>query len=43
MAAPRRDTRAVVDAAEPLARVRLRRRGPAPPPHPGREHHQLID
>lgn len=43
MAAPRRDTRGIVDAAELLARVRFRRREPAPPLRPYLEHYWLID
>ena len=43
MAAPRRDTRGIVDAAELFARVRFRRREPAPPLLPYLEHYWLID
>jgi AraC-like DNA-binding protein len=43
MAAPRRDTRGIVDAAELLARVRFRRREPAEPLRPYLEHYWLID
>ncbi|GKQ39580.1 helix-turn-helix domain-containing protein [Streptomyces sp. A012304] len=43
MAAPRRDTRGIVDAAELFARVRFRRREPAPPLRPYLEHYWLID
>lgn len=43
MAAPRRDTRGIVDAAELLTRVRFRRREPAPPLRPYLEHYWLID
>jgi AraC-like DNA-binding protein len=43
MAAPRRDTRGIVDAAELLARVRFRRREPAAPLRPYLEHYWLID
>ncbi|MCX4764115.1 helix-turn-helix transcriptional regulator [Streptomyces sp. NBC_01275] len=43
MAAPRRDTRGIVDPAELLARVRFRRREPAPPLRPYLEHYWLID
>ncbi|MFF8969944.1 DUF6597 domain-containing transcriptional factor [Streptomyces sp. NPDC014995] len=43
MAAPRRDTRGIVDAAQLFARVRFRRREPAPPLRPYLEHYWLID
>jgi AraC-like DNA-binding protein len=43
MAAPRRDTRGIVDAAGLLTRVRFRRREPAPPLRPYLEHYWLID
>ncbi|WP_367321512.1 DUF6597 domain-containing transcriptional factor [Streptomyces sp. HUAS ZL42] len=43
MAAPRRDTRGIVDAAEFLAHVRFRRREPAEPLRPYLEHYWLID
>ena len=43
MAAPRRDTRGIVDAAELLARVKFRRREPAEPLRPYLEHYWLID
>jgi AraC-like DNA-binding protein len=43
MAAPRRDTRGIVDARELLARVRFRRREPAEPLRPYLEHYWLID
>jgi AraC-like DNA-binding protein len=43
MAAPRRDTRGIVDAAGLFARVRFRRREPAPALRPYLEHHWLID
>ncbi|MFI6339405.1 DUF6597 domain-containing transcriptional factor [Streptomyces sp. NPDC050535] len=43
MAAPRRDTRGIVDPAELLSRVRFRRREPAPPLRPYLEHYWLID
>jgi AraC-like DNA-binding protein len=43
MAAPRRDTRGIVDAAELFARVRFRRREPAGPLRPYLEHYWLID
>jgi AraC-like DNA-binding protein len=43
MAAPRRDTRGIVDAAELLARVRFRRHEPAEPLRPYLEHYWLID
>ncbi|MFJ1972921.1 DUF6597 domain-containing transcriptional factor [Streptomyces sp. NPDC087903] len=43
MAVPRRDTRGIVDAAELLARVRFRRREPAPALRPYLEHYWLID
>ncbi len=43
MAAPRRDTRGIVDAAELFARVRFRRREPAEPLRPYLEHYWLID
>jgi AraC-like DNA-binding protein len=43
MAAPRRDTRGIVDAAELFARVRFRRREPAAPLRPYLEHYWLID
>ncbi|MEU0058724.1 helix-turn-helix domain-containing protein [Streptomyces sp. NPDC006334] len=43
MAAPRRDTRGIVDAAELFARVHFRRREPAPPLRPYLEHYWLID
>ncbi|WP_159771341.1 helix-turn-helix domain-containing protein [Streptomyces sp. HM190] len=43
MAAPRRDTRGIVDAAELFTRVRFRRRAPAAPIRPYLEHYWLID
>ncbi|MER6628802.1 helix-turn-helix domain-containing protein [Streptomyces sp. NPDC000987] len=43
MAAPRRDTRGIVDAAELFARVDFRRREPAEPLRPYLEHYWLID
>ncbi|MCF3961058.1 helix-turn-helix domain-containing protein [Streptomyces fuscigenes] len=43
MAAPRRDTRGIVDAAGLFARVRFRRREPAPALRPYLEHYWLID
>ncbi|MFE1172178.1 DUF6597 domain-containing transcriptional factor [Streptomyces sp. NPDC058773] len=43
MAAPRRDTRGIVDAPGLLARVRFRRRTPAAPLRPFAEHYWLID
>ncbi|WEH16022.1 helix-turn-helix transcriptional regulator [Streptomyces sp. VNUA24] len=43
MAAPRRDTRGIVDAGELFARVRFRRREPAEPLRPYLEHYWLID
>ncbi|MFB7248698.1 DUF6597 domain-containing transcriptional factor [Streptomyces populi] len=43
MAAPRRDTRGIVDAAELFARVRFRRHEPAEPLRPYLEHYWLID
>ncbi|MFJ4484906.1 DUF6597 domain-containing transcriptional factor [Streptomyces longwoodensis] len=43
MAAPRRDTRGIVDAAELFARVRFRRREPAGALRPYLEHYWLID
>ncbi|MFM9369198.1 DUF6597 domain-containing transcriptional factor [Streptomyces sp. Da 82-17] len=43
MAAPRRDTKGIVDAAELFARVRFRRREPAVPLRPYLEHYWLID
>ncbi|MDX3134088.1 helix-turn-helix transcriptional regulator [Streptomyces europaeiscabiei] len=43
MAAPRRDTRGIVDAPELFARVRFRRREPAEPLRPYLEHYWLID
>ncbi|MFE0451032.1 DUF6597 domain-containing transcriptional factor [Streptomyces sp. NPDC058914] len=43
MAAPRRDTRGIVDAAGLFTRVRFRRREPAPPLRPYLEHYWLID
>ncbi|WP_432134371.1 MULTISPECIES: AraC family transcriptional regulator [unclassified Streptomyces] len=43
MAAPRRDTRGIVDAARLFARVRFRRREPAAPLAPYLEHYWLID
>ncbi|MEU9283846.1 helix-turn-helix transcriptional regulator [Streptomyces sp. NPDC048275] len=43
MAAPRRDTRGIVDATELFARVRFRRHEPAPPLRPYLEHYWLID
>jgi AraC-like DNA-binding protein len=43
MAAPRRDTRGIVDPAELFARVRFRRREPAGPLRPYLEHYWLID
>ncbi|MFF2655632.1 DUF6597 domain-containing transcriptional factor [Streptomyces sp. NPDC058045] len=42
-AAPRRDTRGIVDAAGLLRRVRFRRRTPAPALRPYLEHYWLID
>ena len=42
MAAPRRDTRGIVDAAELFARVDFRRREPAEPLRPYLEHYWLI-
>ncbi|MGW2562858.1 AraC family transcriptional regulator [Streptomyces sp. NPDC001514] len=42
-AGPRRDTRGIVDAPELFARVRFRRRAPAPPLQPYLEHYWLID
>ncbi|MFF0741179.1 DUF6597 domain-containing transcriptional factor [Streptomyces sp. NPDC004111] len=43
MAAPRRDTRGIVDAAGLMARVRFRRHEPAPPLRPFLEHYWFID
>ncbi|MFE0508378.1 DUF6597 domain-containing transcriptional factor [Streptomyces sp. NPDC058964] len=43
MAAPRRDTRGIVDAAELFAHVDFRRREPAEPLRPYLEHYWLID
>jgi AraC-like DNA-binding protein len=43
MAAPRRDTRGIVDAAGLLSRVRFRRHEPAEPLRPYLEHYWLID
>lgn len=43
MAAPRRDTRGIVDAPELFARVRFRRREPTGPLRPYLEHYWLID
>jgi len=43
MAGPRRDTRGIVDASELFARVRFRRREPAPALRPYLEHYWLID
>lgn len=43
MTGPRRDTRGIVDARELLARVRFRRRAPAPALRPYLEHYWLID
>ncbi|GGZ72627.1 helix-turn-helix transcriptional regulator [Streptomyces bluensis] len=43
MAAPRRDTRGIVDAPELFSRVRFRRREPAAPLRPYLEHYWLID
>ncbi|WP_320778802.1 helix-turn-helix domain-containing protein [Streptomyces sp. CRN 30] len=43
MAAPRRDTRGIVDGTELFARVRFRRREPAEPLRPYLEHYWLID
>ena len=43
MAAPRRDTRGIVDPAEFLARVDFRRPEPAEPHRPYVEHYWLID
>ncbi|MDX3052532.1 AraC family transcriptional regulator, partial [Streptomyces scabiei] len=43
MAAPRRDTRGIVDAGELFTRVRFRRREPAEPLRPYLEHYWLID
>lgn len=43
MAAPRRDTRGIIDAAELFARVRFRRHEPAVPLRPYLEHYWLID
>ena len=43
MPGPRRDTRGIVDAAELFARVRFRRREPAPGLRPYLEHYWLID
>ncbi|PZT72451.1 MULTISPECIES: helix-turn-helix domain-containing protein [unclassified Streptomyces] len=40
---PRRDTRGIVDASELFARVRFRRREPAPELRPYLEHYWLID
>ncbi|MFG2312713.1 DUF6597 domain-containing transcriptional factor [Streptomyces sp. NPDC048566] len=43
MAAPRRDTRGIVDAADLIAHVRFRRHRPAEPLRPYLEHYWLID
>ncbi|MED7827537.1 helix-turn-helix domain-containing protein [Streptomyces chiangmaiensis] len=43
MAAPRRDTRGIVDAAELFTRVTFRRHEPAGPLRPYLEHYWLID
>lgn len=43
MAAPRRDTRGIVDAPELFTRVQFRRRTPAEPLRPYVEHYWLID
>ncbi len=43
MTAPRRDTRGIVDASGLFARVRFRRRAPAPALRPYLEHYWLID
>ncbi|WAU79029.1 helix-turn-helix domain-containing protein [Streptomyces sp. Qhu-G9] len=43
MAAPRRDTRGIVDAPELFSRVRFRRREPAAALRPYLEHYWLID
>ncbi|MDI3390743.1 helix-turn-helix domain-containing protein [Streptomyces sp. B-S-A8] len=43
MAAPRRDTKGIVDAAELFSHVRFRRREPAEPLRPYLEHYWLID
>ncbi|MEU6083943.1 helix-turn-helix domain-containing protein [Streptomyces sp. NPDC047108] len=43
MAAPRRDTRGIIDAPELFTRVRFRRREPAEPLRPYLEHYWLID
>lgn len=43
MAGPRRDTQGIVDAPGLFARVRFRRRAPAPPLRPYLEHYWLID
>ncbi|MGW7359734.1 AraC family transcriptional regulator [Streptomyces sp. NPDC054802] len=43
MTGPRRDTRGIVDARELFARVRFRRRAPAPALRPYLEHYWLID
>ncbi|MBP0456627.1 helix-turn-helix domain-containing protein [Streptomyces montanisoli] len=43
MAGPRRDTRGIVDAGGLFARVRFRRREPAPELRPFLEHYWLID
>lgn len=43
MAAPRRDTRGILDAPDLFARVRFRRREPAEPLRPYLEHYWLID
>ncbi|MGW3494321.1 AraC family transcriptional regulator [Streptomyces sp. NPDC001020] len=43
MAAPRRDTRGIVDAAELLSRVAFRRHEPAEPLRPYLEHYWLMD
>ncbi|WP_328537353.1 helix-turn-helix domain-containing protein [Streptomyces sp. NBC_00344] len=43
MPGPRRDTRGIVDASELFARVRFRRREPAPALRPYLEHYWLID
>ncbi|MEU1038332.1 DUF6597 domain-containing transcriptional factor [Streptomyces sp. NPDC005551] len=43
MAAPRRDTRGIVDAAELFSHVRFRRHEPAEPLRPYLEHYWLID
>jgi AraC-like DNA-binding protein len=43
MTGPRRDTRGIVDARELFARVRFRRREPAPALRPYLEHYWLVD